>query len=49
MCENKHEGHTKAFFKDQYIYTCNNYDNVEQISQQDLQKLGQAQDSFAKK
>ena len=36
MCENKHEGHTKAFFKDQYIYTCQNYDNVEQISQQDL-------------
>ena len=36
MCDNKHDGHTKAFFKDQYIYTCQNYDKVEQISQQDL-------------
>ena len=36
MCEDKHDGHTKAFFKDQYIYP--NYENVEQLPQQIIQQ-----------
>ena len=36
MCEDKHDGHTKAFFKDQFIYP--NYENVEQVPQQIIQQ-----------
>lgn len=35
-CENHHKGHTKAFFKDKFIYS--NYDNVEQIDPETLQE-----------
>ena len=39
-CEDQHEGHNKAYFKDQYIYDCGNYENVEQISNKELQSIG---------
>ena len=36
MCEEAHEGHTMAFFKDQHIFP--NYENVEQLSSQKLKE-----------
>jgi hypothetical protein len=38
-CEDQHEGHNKAYFKDQYIYDCENFDNVEHISSKEIQKI----------
>lgn len=38
-----HEGHTKAFFKDPYIEP--NYENIQQVSQQQLSKQGTAHKS----
>lgn len=36
MCESMHEGHKKAFFKDEFIYP--NYDNVTQITSKTITK-----------
>ena len=38
-----HEGHTKAFFKDPYIEP--NYENIQQVSQQQLSKQGTTHNS----
>lgn len=40
MCESKHEGkgHNKAYFGDKFVYECGNYENIEQISANELQK-----------
>ena len=43
MCESMHEGHTKAFFKDPYIEP--NYENIQQVSQQQLSKQGTTHNS----